>query len=129
MDNNNKFQTAMNEIWLDDEGILWLMPIESGEIDLEEAKACFKIYKSMGCDKKKVLQLMDMRNSVTISKDARDFAAKEGNNYFIASAIVSNTLAVRIMVNFFNKFYKPEVPFKLFGDIESALKWLRTFKN
>lgn len=128
----NKIQfhkTKLNDIWIDDEGILWIASTELGELDLEEAKACFEIYKKLGCDKKKVLQLMDMRNSLTITKEARDYAATQGKKYFIASACVSESLAVRLIVNFFSKLYKNNVPFKMFGDIESAKIWLRTFKK
>lgn len=129
MNKGEVHKTKLNDIWIDDEGILWIVPNESGELDLEETTACFDIYKKLGLDKKKVLQIMDLRNSVTMSKEARDYAASQGYNYFIASACVSDSLAVRLMVNFFNKFYSNKVPFKMFGDIESAKKWLQTFKK
>ena len=129
MKNSKIYKTKVSDIRIDEEGILWVTSMRLCEIDLEEAMACFEIYKKLGCDQKKVLQLMDFRNNVTITKEARDYVSIHGKNYFIASALVSDSLAARIMVNFFNKFYKNPVPFKMFGDFDSALKWLRAHKK
>lgn len=119
-----KISTPFNEIWFDAQGILHVRATEQGEIDLDEVKCCFAVYEQLGCRQKKVLQLMDARVGLTMSKEARDFVAKEGVNYFIASAIVSDSLSVRLVVNFFNLFYKHKVPFRLFRNEEEALKWL-----
>jgi hypothetical protein len=118
-------RTKNHEIWIDDEGILWIEAMEAIEVELEEVKACFAIYDKLGCKEKKVLQLMDVRTGVTMTKEARDFAAKYGNDYFIAVAIVSKSLAVRMLVNISKIFYPNLVPMKLFGDIEGAREWLR----
>lgn len=124
-----KIRTPFNEIWFDAEGILHVRATEQGEIDLDEVKACFEVYEKLGCRQNKVLQLMDARIGLTIAKEARDYAAREGVNYFIASAIVSDSLSVRLVVNFFNMFYKHKVPFKLFRNEKEALKWLRKFRR
>jgi hypothetical protein len=123
-------RTANNEIWKDDAGIVHIRSIEPGYVmELEETRECFEIYRQMECDKVKCLQLMDIRNSISMSKEGRDYAAMHGKNFFIASAIVSNSLAVRLLVNFYNKFYRHEVPFRMFGSMEDAYKWLRKFKS
>lgn len=124
-----KIITPVNEIWIDEEGFLILKPIEGVEIDLEEAKACFDVYEKLGIGPQhKVLQLIDARDG-SMTPEARTYAAEKGKNYFIAAAIISDSLAVRIVVNFFNSFYQQIVPFKMFPDEESAKKWLRTFKE
>ncbi|MBI2269715.1 MAG: STAS/SEC14 domain-containing protein [Bacteroidetes bacterium] len=122
-------RTRNSEIWLDEEGILRLKPIKGGDIDLDEARACFEVYKKLGCDKKKVLQLIDASEGAAITHEGREYASQHGRYYFIASAIVGTSLAVRLIVNFFNSFYKQPVPFKLFSNEEDALKWLRSFRK
>jgi hypothetical protein len=121
-------KTRLNEIWIDDSGILHIK-MKAGEVDLEEAMACFDIYAKLGCAEKKVLQIMDARDGFSVTREARDYSAHEGKKYFIASAIISKSLAVRIIVNFFNRFYRQPVPFKLFEDKEEALEWLKKFKS
>lgn len=118
-------RTKNHEIWVDEEGILWVQAMDAIEVELDEVKACFAIYEKLGCRKKKVLQLMDVRKGVTMTKEARDYGALHGKDYFIASAIVSNSLAVRMLVNISKVFYTNLMPMKLFGDMESAKDWLR----
>lgn len=118
----------MNEIWIDDEGFLILKPKEGVELDLDEVKVCFEAYKSLGIGPhNKVLEIIDARDG-SMTTEARAFAAEVGNDYFIAAAIISDSLAVRMVVNFYNSFYKQKVPFKMFSTEEAARKWLRTFK-
>lgn len=123
-----KIKTANNEIWVDEEGFLVLKLIDGCELDLEEVTACFDAYKKLGFGpSNKVLQLIDIREGGSMTHEARNYAAEHGKYYFIASAVISKSLAVRMIVNFFNAFYKHPVPFKLFGEEEDAKKWLRTF--
>ena len=123
-----KIKTKMNEIWIDEEGFLMLKPIPGLEMDLNEVKACFEAYKTLGFGPhNKVLELIDARDG-SMTSEARTYAAEHGKDYFIAAAIISDSLAVRMVVNFFNTFYKHVVPFKMFSNEEDARKWLRTFK-
>jgi hypothetical protein len=122
-----KIKTKMNEIWIDDEGFLILKPQEGAELDLEEVKICFESYKKLGVGPdNKVLEIIDAREG-SMTSEARTYAAEVGGDYFIAAAIISDSLAVRLIVNFFNNFYRQTVPFKMFSTQEEAKKWLRTF--
>lgn len=124
-----KVKTTYNEIWIDSEGFLVLKPVPGVELDLEEVKSCFEAYKSFGIGpNNKVLELIDARDG-SMTAEARTYAAEHGRDYFIASAIISDSLAVRMVVNFFNTFYKHVVPFKMFANEEDARKWLRSFKK
>lgn len=126
---SKKIRTDQSEIWIDDEGILFLKFLVDGEVDLKEVQACSKTYTELGIGpNNKILQLIDASNFASLTSEARDYAAKVGRDYFIASAVISGSTAVRLIVNFFNTFYKITVPFKLFANEEEAKKWLRTFK-
>lgn len=122
-----KIKTKLTEIWIDDEGFLNLKPMEGAELDLNEVKICFEVYKELGVGPhNKVLELIDARDG-TMTIEGRSYAAEIGGDYFIAAAIISNSLAVRIVVNFFNTLYTNTVPFKMFAMEEDAREWLRTF--
>ncbi len=125
----NVIKTKKTSIWVDELGILHVKPIDGAEIDLEEVRACFQVYESLGCKENKMLQILDGRNSFVLTEEARSFVSSVGKNYFIASAALGNSLPIRLMVNFFNRFYKHDVPFKLFGTEEAAIEWLLKFRK
>lgn len=64
----------------------------------------------------------------TVTPEARKTAARQdlGINR-IALAFVSNSLAQKLLVNFFISFNKPTTPTKLFTNQNDAKKWLKTF--
>lgn len=126
---SQKIETKTSVIWIDDEGILRLKIKPNSELYLDDVKECFLIYEQLGCKENKVLQLMDAKVYFYMDDDAQKYAAEVGKDFFIASAIVNNSIAIRLLVNFFNTFYQHGVPFKLFGDEEKALRWLRKFRN
>ncbi|MFI5164384.1 MAG: hypothetical protein ACHQHP_03955 [Bacteroidia bacterium] len=123
-------ELASGVIQLDDEGILRIRIKEGAEIDLKETELSFEVYRKLGCNKNnKVLKLVDGRPFFTMDDDAQKLSAKRSKDFFIASALVNNSLSVRLLYNFFNVFHKQPVPFKMFPDEEKALKWLRSFKK
>lgn len=124
-----KINTENTEIWMDTEGIL-ILKLTDAEVDLEEVRICFDAYVNLGCGPtNKVLQLIYVRGEGSMTHEARKYVSGIGKDFFIASAIVSNSLAVRLIVNFFNAFYKHDVPFKMFANEDEAREWLRGFKK
>lgn len=124
-----KISTSACDIFVDERGILILELKEGAELDLAQAKAAFAAYSELGvAPHNKILQLIRTSSFVNMSPDARKFAASQGKNFFKASAIVGSSLAIRLVVNFFNQFYKHDVPFKLFDTEEKARKWLEKFR-
>lgn len=72
--------------------------------------------------------LFSHKGSFWISKDAREYARKnEATQPYKAIACVASNLGIRLMAEFYNKFYKPEIPYKVFSKEGDALKWLRSF--
>lgn len=125
-----KIKTKQSEIWVDEEDILVLHMQDGIEMDLEEVTSCFETYAKLGYgNENKALQLMLTKDAATMPHDARQYAAEQGKHFFIASALVGHSLAIRLIVNFYNSIYKHGVPFKMFGDEEAARKWLRSFKT
>jgi hypothetical protein len=71
--------------------------------------------------------LVDARNILsTISHEAREYITKheEYTRLNIAQAIIVNNMPVKILANFYMKFYNQPSPVKLFGDFNEGRTWL-----
>ena len=123
-------KTKTSEIWIDDRGILNLKTYEGAELNYEEVKNCFDVYRELGIGStNKVLQLISSKDNFNITKEGREYAAKYGKDFFIASAVVTDNLAVRLLANFFRNFYKFIVPFKIFESEGKAVDWLLRYRK
>jgi hypothetical protein len=72
--------------------------------------------------------LFTNKGAYWIAKDAREFARKiEPKQPFKAVAYWAPTLGIRLMAEFYGKFYKPEIPYKVFGTEAEALEWLKQY--
>ncbi len=92
--------------------------------DLEELK---KISAELAGHKPYVI-LVTSGELASFSKEARELSASKA---FItnakAKAIVVDSIAKKIIGNFYLKVNKPYLQTKLFSEKEKALQWLRTF--
>ncbi len=120
-------KTNVADVWVSEQGILYVKIFKDSEIGADDAMELFAVYEKLGCKNKKVLQILDATAGATITPEGRECSVKYSKDYLIASAVISNNLAVKIIVNFFNAFYKYEVPLKLFTTESEGLKWLSTF--
>lgn len=65
-----------------------------------------------------------------LTKEAQKFFANDAPSIpqITASAIIVNNLPVRILVNFYLKFFKPKYLTKIFSSVEPAKYWLSNIK-
>jgi hypothetical protein len=122
-------RTEINEKWICDEGFLRIKVIDGAHIDMDNLLSDHAVNLRI-TNGKKALALYDARCFFTITAEATDYV-RSGilNKERIATAVVTDRLAMRLLVNFMNKFRRPETPLKMFGTEEEALAWLRTMKN
>lgn len=67
--------------------------------------------------------------NVSLSKEARDNAVKiEDQSMLGATAVVVDTLAYKLIANFYLKFNKPKRPYKVFSKEDEAIKWLKSIE-
>lgn len=98
---------------------------EDAEIDLPEAIDMRQSALQLVGNKKFAI-LFDANHRGHITPEAREqFACKEYTDVRIGAAIVTNSLANKIIGNFFIKFNKPATPTRIFSDQDSAVVWLR----
>jgi hypothetical protein len=80
-------------------------------------------------DGKKSLFIFEAGEGVIVTKDARNNALKlEDSTPILASAVVANNLAYRIIANFFIKVQKPKGKYKVVASKEEAIKWLKSLE-
>jgi hypothetical protein len=64
----------------------------------------------------------------SITKEARDYLAKDGAVGLIAGALVLKSVYSAYLGNFFLRLTKPPFPTKMFLDVKSALEWIEKYK-
>lgn len=70
----------------------------------------------------------DLRNNFGgFSKEIREYLAQHPDliKYKYAEAMLVNNLGIRMQVNFYLKFNKPNMVYKVFNDEEKAMNWLK----
>ncbi|WP_317896869.1 DUF7793 family protein [Aurantibacillus circumpalustris] len=78
----------------------------------------------------KYYALIDTSGTGESTPEARDYYSdSEFSKYRYADAYIVNSLATRLIVNFFIKFNKPKVKSRMFGTVEEATKWLEGLKK
>lgn len=119
---NEVFRTSVSY-----EGIIHVHVKEKAKITVDHAEenTRFVIELSGG----EILpMLVDTRNILTISKEARDhFSMKDREGKVNAIAILIGNPLSKIVGNFFLGLNKPKVPTKLFTDEKQAHVWLEQF--
>lgn len=77
---------------------------------------------------KKFLNMITIKQYVTIHREARTLSASEAGNIFtIADAMVVNSTALKLVMNLYMSFDKPMRPTRNFTTEEKAIEWLKTF--
>jgi hypothetical protein len=97
------------------------------EIELPDA---LEIFAAMGelSKGKKFPVFIDAGDFVSIDEEVRSFSAsKVANIYTLADAIAVDSLAQKLLANFYIKNDQPAVPSKVFTNKHEALQWLKTF--
>ena len=118
-------KTATNSMLEKD--ILLVVMKENAVVDVPEAKENYEATIQL-TGGKKFAALIDGRNYATVTDEAKKYAAQpEIMKNTIGHAIVINSLASRLIVNFLLKFHNKDknVAMKLFTDYDAALNWVR----
>lgn len=128
MGQSQRYRTNLSEIWIDEEDIMHVVFSKHVTLKLSDMEDAYKIFGDLGFGpgKNKSRQLLS-GGPIIISKEARDYAGKNGTDFFIAAAMVTDSVFMRYMINLFNAVQKHGVPFKVFGNENQAMAWLRTF--
>ncbi|MFN3402902.1 MAG: hypothetical protein ACK40G_02330 [Cytophagaceae bacterium] len=73
--------------------------------------------------------ICDIQQAIYINNEAREYFANEGAALASACAVVISSHVSHILANFFMLFNKPPVPTRIFNNKESAVTWLKRFRE
>lgn len=127
MNTLDKIKTTIGNISLQEEGIIRYEIDGVDEITKDNLIEYFEAVENLGKGKS-FCNLVLLNKFVSVGSEARKVAASEENNrYTIADAFVTDSVALKLVGNFYMRYDKPVRPTKLFTNEEEALTWLRTF--
>jgi len=109
------------------DGIIHVAFNENTEVDVDLQTKLLKIYLEI-CEGQKRPFIFSAMNNVTFTREARENSIKIEPQYpGIATAIVADSVAYRLVANFYLKINKPKTPNRIFKDVASAVEWLNGF--
>jgi hypothetical protein len=108
-------------------GIIIVRYKEEAEIELDDVIEHSKILKEITNGVKMPI-LVDGRKAHAVSPEAREFAASPQESALrSAQALLVNSLAAKLVANFYINFNKPLHPVKVFKTEKAAIKWLQEY--
>lgn len=114
-------------LWLSENNIFRFHMKEFVEFNIEDAKQLIESMEVLGKGKKYPM-LTTIGSFVSSYTEVKKFMSKKKNNKYVsANAILTNNIGYKIGTNLFIKFYKPEIPAKLFLKESDAINWLKKF--
>ncbi len=93
----------------------------------EDLKFLFNHYETLATDGP-LRVIVEMAPLSTMDKEARDFLQNHKIEA-VCEAVVLNSLAQRIIVNFYFKFKKHQHPSRAFSSFEKARKWANSIEQ
>lgn len=127
MNTVDEIKTANGTVSFQEEGIIRYQIDQTDEITLQNVKEFLEAVRNLG-DGKSFCNLIVMNEFIQVGDDARKYAAGEDSNkYTIADAFVINSIALKLVGNFYIRYNKPVRPTRIFNNEEDALVWLRNF--
>jgi len=118
-------ETQYLKIKLED-GIIFCEFTHKLNMDLDIAKHCV-IERLAYSNGQSYPCLINMKKIKSLSKEAREYLAKEGTQLVTVGAILSHSTFTRLIANIFLTVNKPKVPTKLFNDEQVAIEWLKKY--
>lgn len=89
----------------------------------ENRRALIEITKGKKCP-----VLYTAGSGIVVTREARENARKtEPYTPVLARALLSSDMTYRLLLAFYEKFYRPIIPLKSFTAEAEALRWLRKF--
>jgi hypothetical protein len=109
------------------DGIVHVLFHKNVTLDLKLQMLLLNIYNEVTGQKKHPF-IFEAFEGVTVTKEARENALRiESEAPGSAYAVVADSVAYRLLANFYLNIKKPLSPYKVFGKTEDAIKWLKTY--
>ncbi len=128
MRSTEKIITEKDTIWIDENNFVRIELNNGHEFNEKDILRQFDSYSKLGIGiNNKGCLLADALTDFTITKGAREIIAEKASGYFSACAVISNSLATRILLIFFNSHHPLPTPVQMFKDKNLAVNWIKKF--
>ena len=125
----SKIISESHEVFIDTQGIVHIRVLENAHVDITKMHQMNENIKKLAGGKK-ILALVDARPFHTMTPEATAYLKKEMiDKTRLASAIISNHLATRLLVDNISKVQKAKSPIRMFSSEVQARAWLMSVKN
>lgn len=112
-----------------DDDILYVIIKENVDLGISEMDELLE-FSAKFTNYEKRYTIVDTRSNYNSSQEVSNhYANSDYNKYRYADAFIVNSLAMRLLVNFYIRFHKPKVPTRLFNDEQSAINWINSLKK
>ena len=108
----------------EEENILMIKILQHASIDLDAAKAIVEAAAEISGSSVHG-NIIDIREMVFMSRDARAFFAKQDRSNVVAIAIIMKSLFHNALVNLYLDISRPAIPTKAFEKEIDAIDWIR----
>lgn len=123
----SEIRLTHSRIVMRNDGILELHTNDNHEYEINDVKENVEATGKL-TGSKKVPVLVVGGAFTSVSKEARAFmASEESLKYSMCEAFLLNSLAQKLLINFYISIHKPLVPTVVFTDKTKAIEWLKGF--
>lgn len=112
-----------------DDDILYVIIKENVDLGIPEMDELLE-FSAKFLNYEKRYTIVDTRSNYNSSQEVSShYANSDYVKYRYADAFIVNSLAMRLLVNFYIRFHKPKIPTRLFNDEQSAINWINSLKK
>ncbi len=109
------------------DGIVYYKTKPNVTINIDDIMEHYRYFEKKYANQK-FLNIYEFADNSDMDDEVRKWASDpSGNNFTIADAFVINSIAQKLLGNFYITFHRPVKPTKLFNQMKDAEKWLKTF--
>ena len=120
-------RTRNCDTWLDEDGILMQQFDEGAEVTADDIRELNRAHREHWGERR-VLILTDISKMKSISREARDWAARARVAETTRPlAVVASSTMGRVMGTFFERVTDPPYPTRVFLSRSEAIEWLKSF--
>jgi hypothetical protein len=117
-------QTRTCEYYVREDGIVVQTVITPGKVSLDDAKANTRLFEQLADGAKRRL-LVEMALPSSAEPGVREYCeSEEGRRWIAALAMVTPSIAARVLGNLWLWLKRRKYPCRMFGSIERAAAWL-----
>lgn len=117
------------KVFLREDGIVHVKLKPEQEITMDDFEEIVKAVTELGMAQAQLILFQAGYNS-SVTPEVRKFASHPNANFLSrGDAIVVQSLAQRLMANFYIKFNRPSRPTKIFDNVDEATDWLYKLKE